>query len=502
VKIRTADVVGALGLATDLGMRADFGHSLRSTSLAMGVADRLGLSEAERQQVFYVTPLLYVGCTAELNTVVEAFGDEEVFRLRIAPIAYDSPARMLRAMVSLAGSDARGPARLVARTQAVAKLRHMPQVMRAHCEVGGLYAEALGLPQHVRDVMPAIYERWDGRGGPNGLRGEEIPVAARIAQLAHDLDVQASVRKPDDVEPVLRARAGRAFDPAIVDAALEVGHDTAVSWDDVLACEPEPVLGRKDEEIDVALACLSTFEELISGFLLGHGAAVSALAGQTASLLGLPEEEIALVRRAGLVHDVGRVAIPVGIWERAGALGADDWERVRLHAYQTGRVLANSRWLQEIGTLVAAHHERCDGNGYHQGSPGAHLSTAARVLAAADVYCAMRADRPYRPARSEEQAVNELRAEAALGRLDENVVETLLAAASGTKPRPVSDRLTAREIEVVRLLAQGRPNKQIARALGITVKTVDNHVQRIYAKAGVSSRSAATVWAMQRGLLA
>jgi hypothetical protein len=261
--------------------------------VATWVADRLGLSGSERQQVFYVTPLLYVGCTAELSMVVEALGDEEVFRLRIAPIAYDSPARMMRAMVSLAGSESRGPARMVARVQAVAKLRFMPQVMRAHCEVGALYAEALGLPQPVRDVMPAIYERWDGRGGPSGMRAEHIPVAARIAQVAHDLDVQACVRGPEHVEPVLRARAGRAFDPEIVEAALAVGDHCAASWDDVLDCEPEPVLGRRDEEIDVALACLAAFEELISGFLCGHGAAVSALAGETAARLGLPVEEVA-----------------------------------------------------------------------------------------------------------------------------------------------------------------------------------------------------------------
>jgi HD-GYP domain-containing protein (c-di-GMP phosphodiesterase class II) len=505
VEVRTAEVVGALGLATDLGMRADFEHSVRSTWLAMRVADRLGLNEAERQQVFYVTPLLYVGCTAELATVVEAFGDEEVFRLRIAPIAYDSPVRMMRTMVSLAGSESRRPFRMVARAQAIGQLRHMPQVMRAHCEVGALHAEALGLPQHVRDAMPALYERWDGRGGPEGLRGGQIPTAVRIAQIAHDLDVQTGLRAPEDVDAVMRARAGHAFDPAIVAVALEVapevGRDGAASWDSVLACEPEPVLHRCNDEIDDALACLAAFEELMSPFLPGHAAAVSALAGRTASRLGLPEDKIAQVRRAGLVHDVGRVAVPVGVWERAGALGAGDWERVRLHAYQSGRVLARSPWLREIGGLVAAHHERCDGSGYHQGSPGAHLTTAARVLAAADVYCAMRADRPYRPALSEQDAARELRVEASSGRLDNDVVETLIAVASGTRRRPLTDQLTPREVDVLRLLAQGRPNKQIARTLGISVKTVDNHLQRMYAKAGVSTRAAATVWAMQRGLL-
>jgi HD-GYP domain-containing protein (c-di-GMP phosphodiesterase class II) len=505
VQVRTAEVVGALGLATDLGMRADFEHSLRSSCIAMRIADRLHLNDVERQQVFYVTPLLYLGCTADLGAVVDAFGDEEAFRIEVAPIAYDAPSRLARTMLSMAGAPARGPARLLARTRALALLpTAMPRMMRAHCEVASLHAERLGLPEHIRSVFPAIYERWDGKGGPNRLKGSDIPVAARVAQVAHDLDVQRSVRAPDEVAAVMQARAGRAFDPELVDAAFDLGPDPSVgtTWDGVLAVEPEPVLVLTDDGIDAALECLGEFAELISPYFRGHAAAVSTLAADTAARLGLDPDTVAAVRRAGLVHDVGRASVPVGIWDRPDVLTPADWERVRLHAYHSSRVLSKTPWLRDIGLIAAAHHERCDGSGYHQGAPAAHLSLAARVLAAADAYCAMTADRPHRAALAPEVAAKQLQADAAAGSLDGQVVDALLAAAEGAAPASTSDRLTPRETEVLRLIAHGRANKQIARELNISAKTVDNHVQRIYGKAGVSTRAAATLWAMQRGLLA
>ena len=114
MRVRTAEVVAALSLATDLGMRAPFEHGLRGTCYAMRLTDALGLHTNERRQVFHICALLYVGCTAELDAVVGAFGDEEQFRLRVAPVAYDMPGRMARVMLSMAGYPAHGPARVVA----------------------------------------------------------------------------------------------------------------------------------------------------------------------------------------------------------------------------------------------------------------------------------------------------------------------------------------------------------------------------------------------------
>jgi HD-GYP domain-containing protein (c-di-GMP phosphodiesterase class II) len=278
---------------------------------------------------------------------------------------------------------------------------------------------------------------------------------------------------------------------------------TDSAWDMMLAAEPEPVGYLDDSEIDDALAALGAFSELISPYLRVHGAAVSAIAAEAAARLGLAPDEVALVRRAGLVQDVGRVTVPLSVWDQPGPLGPDDWERVRLHAYHSGRVLACTPWLSEIGAVASLHHERCDGSGYHRGSPAAQLPVTARVLAAADAFCAMVKDRPHRAAVDAAAAARQLRAQAAAGCLDPTVVETVLAVGAGAPARRVSgsDALTAREVEVLRLLGRGAANKQIARTLSISAKTVDNHVQRIYAKAGVSTRAAATVWAIRRGLL-
>ena len=164
-------------------------------------------------------------------------------------------------------------------------------------------------------------------------------------------------------------------------------------------------------------------------------------------------------------------------------------------------MLAKSAQLAGIGVIASAHHERCDGSGYHRGTGASELPRTARVLAVADAYAAMRADRPHRAALSATRAADELRSEVRHGRLDQTAVDAVLAAAGhGRAPDAIPD-LTARETEVLRLVARGAANKQIARTLGISAKTVDNHVQHIYAKAAVSTRAAATLWAIQRGLL-
>ena len=503
MRVRTAEVAGALSLATDLGMRAEFEHGLRATRYAMRLGEILGADAATMQASYYVSLLLYVGCTADLDLLSDAFGDEEDFRVRVAPIAYGPPGPMMRAMLPMAGRPATGARRIVATARTLVRLpREMPRMMRTHCEVSRLHVGQLGLPDKVRDVVGAAYERWDGKGGPSRLRGDEIPLAVRIAHVAHDLDQQRSVHGTD-ADDVLRERAGRAFDPSIVAAALSLDtlDGAESSWHATLAAEPEPVLFTEDAALDRSLTCFGAFAELIAPFLRGHSTVVADLAARAAAAIGLDDAEVALVRRAGLVHDVGRVTVPVRVWERAGPLGPDDWERVRLHAYHGGRVLAKSAQLAGIGVIASAHHERCDGSGYHRGTGAAELPRTARVLAVADAYAAMRADRPHRPALAATRAADELRSEVRHGRLDQTAVDAVLAVAGhGRAPGAMPD-LTARETEVLRLVARGAANKQIARTLGISAKTVDNHVQHIYAKAAVSTRAAATLWAIQRGLL-
>jgi HD-GYP domain-containing protein (c-di-GMP phosphodiesterase class II) len=192
-----------------------------------------------------------------------------------------------------------------------------------------------------------------------------------------------------------------------------------------------------------------------------------------------------------------------GIWQKPGPLTPDEWEQVRLHPYHTERVLSRSPFLSALAPVAGAHHERLDGSGYHRGSVGAELALPARLLAAADVYHAMTEPRPHRDPVPPERAAEELGREASAGRLDVDAVAAVVEAAGQRVPRVERPAgLTEREVEVVAMLARGRQTKQVARALGISVKTADRHVQNAYRKIGVSTRAGATLFAMEHGLAA
>lgn len=277
------------------------------------------------------------------------------------------------------------------------------------------------------------------------------------------------------------------------------------SWEAVLALEPGVRLYLSEEQFDTACQAIADFADLKSPYTLGHSSAVAELAAGAARQCGLPEEDVVAIRRAGLLHDVGRVGISVTIWDKPGPLSEREWERVRLHSYYTERVLARPAALARLGALAALHHERLDGSGYHRGASAGSLPPAARILAAADVYHAMIEPRPHRPARTPEAAAEELRREARAGRLDSEAVNALLAAA-GHRVRSARRELLAglseRELEVLRLIARGHSKKQVASLLTISEKTVDNHIQHIYSKIGVSTRAGATLFAMEHDLLA
>ncbi len=274
-------------------------------------------------------------------------------------------------------------------------------------------------------------------------------------------------------------------------------------WAEVLDREPRPSLMLRGEEIDAALSAMADFADLVSPYLAGHSSRVSDLAGGAARIAGLPEDQVVAVRRAGLLHDLGRVAVPARIWGQPGPLAAADWEQVRLHPYYTERVAAPCAFLADLAHISGCHHERLDGSGYHRGATAAALSGTQRLLAAADAFHTKTEPRAHRPARSHDEAAAYVQEESRAGRLDPDAVHAVVAAA-GLRPDPVARPagLTVREAQVVGLLARGLQTKQIARALGVSAKTADRHIQNSYAKIGVSTRAAAAVFAMQHGLVA
>jgi HD-GYP domain-containing protein (c-di-GMP phosphodiesterase class II) len=327
--------------------------------------------------------------------------------------------------------------------------------------------------------------------------------------VAEASEVFLRTKGVDAAVEMVRARRGGHFDPAVVEA-VERGPATLFhgieehSVEELLELDPLQRPPMTDAELDVALAAVGDFCDLRCGYFAGHSQGTADLVSSACELLSVPATEAMLARRAALVHDVGRFGVSATVWDRPGPLPSGDRERMRMHTYYVERIFSRPEPLRRVGHLAATHHERPDGSGYHRGHGGASLSLAARVLAAADAYHAMTQRRPHRPARTGADAAREVRAEADGGRFDPVATDAVLSAAgqAGGRARAGGPAgLTAREGDVLALLAQGLANKAIARELQISPKTIGNHVERIYMKLGVTNRAAATMRAVQHGLL-
>ena len=236
-----------------------------------------------------------------------------------------------------------------------------------------MLAARLTMSQPVRDALACTFERWNGKGQPNGVKGERIPLAMRIVHLTHDAEALARLRSPAEAIALIRERSGRAYDPGLVAEFLPAAAgcfgrlDKLDPWDAVLACEPEPRQQFRGEDLDSALEVAADFIDLKDPFTAGHSRQVAALAAGACQRAGLPAAEVARARRAGLVHDLGRTAVRNSIWDKPAALTRAEVDRVQMHPLLTEQMLRRAGALGELNPLAACHHERADGSGYFKG---------------------------------------------------------------------------------------------------------------------------------------
>ena len=508
-RVRLAELVAALSLGVDLGFGQPMEHVLRQCLIALRLAGCAGLAEPDRATVYYTALLVNIGCHSDAHEQAKWFGDD--IKLKSGKYLYEfGSVRGTLATMRLIGAGNPALQRFrVGLEFALTGRRELDGMIAQHARLAQALAEQLGLPGQVRTAVGAAYEQWDGRGWPGRLRADAVPVAARIAQLSEFTEVAYRVGGIDGATALARKRAGRQFDPGL--AALLCGHAAEIlggltmvpAWPAVIAAEPELAVRLSPAQLDGALTAIANFVDLKSPFMLGHSAGVADLAEGAGGRLGLPPAEVLLLRRAGLVHGFGRLGVSNSIWDRPGPLSAGEWERVRMFPYLTERMLHQSAALAPLGEIAVQLRERLDGSGYPRGLSGAAISRPARVLGAADAYQSMREPRPYRPALTAAAAAAELRAGVRAGRLDGPAVAAVLEAAGHRVPRrrEAVRGLTAREVEVLVLLARGMSNKQIAERLVITPKTASNHVEHIYAKIDAANRAAAALFAVQHGLL-
>ena len=508
-RVRLAELVAALSLGIDLGFGQPMEHVLRQCLIALRLAERIGLDEEERAVVYYTALLINVGCHSDAHEQAKWFGDD----IALKSLKYEHEFGRVRAATTTLRMLGRGNPPLhrfrLGLEFALSGHREVDDMIVHHTQVARSLGEQLGLSDGVLRAISHAYEQWDGKGWPGELAGEQVPLAARLAQVAEYVEVAHRVGGADGARVVARKRSGGQFDPAlaalvIADAEMLLsGLDAVGTWDAVIAAEPALAVVLTGQRIDAALLAIATFVDLKSPYTLGHAREVGALAAAAGGRLGMTEHEVSALRRAGLVHDLGRLGISNSILDKPGALGAGEWERIRIHPYLTERMLQQSEALAPLGAIAVQHRERLDGSGYPRALAGGAISRPARILGAADAYQAMREPRPHREALAPDAAAAELRDEVRAGRLDADAVEAVLGAAGHrVTRRPEGPAgLTAREIEVLRLLSRGLSNRQIAERLVIAPKTVGNHVEHIYAKIDASSRATASLFAMQHGLI-
>lgn len=507
--LRLAEAAGVLSLATDLAMGQPLEHGLRTAVLAVRLAEAMCLPEDDRVTVFYTGVLHFAGCTAESEIDARFFGDELAARPQMMAAAFGSRLDLVTTAARVAHPGLARPARAAAMARSVfGGVAEFRRWAASHCDVARVLGARMGLSEQVQSALRHLWERWDGKGMPGELRGEQIPLAVRLMQVAQDADMAWQHGGTELAGRILAERSGSGLDPRAVRAFLEHGDQIYEGmgapsvWAEAMRAEPGPQPAVNGDRLDACLSAIADFADLKSMWTIGHSRAVAQLAGQAAAEARLASADIVLLRRAGLVHDIGRIAVPVNVWAKPGPLNRDEREQVRLHAYHSERVLDAAAGLRPLARLAGSHGERCDGSGYHRGSRAGDLPLTAWLLAAADCYQAMREPRPHRAALSAAAAADQLSQEMEAGKLTPEAVNAVLTAA-GQPRQPVRRPagLSERECEVLSLLARGMATKQVARQLGISPKTCDHHIQSLYSKAGVYTRAGATLFALEHGLI-
>ena len=508
--IRTAEVVGALSLATDLGTGQPLEHALRAAVLSVRLGELAGATGPELVDTYYVALLHASGCTSNGHEAAKLFGDDIAHRAAFFLIDPANSAEVLEFYRANVGVGHTPEVRAAIVEDAIANAApRARESFATMCEVAQRFAGWLGLNSEIQAALEYVFARWDGKGFPD-VRGDAIPLPMRLLHVGRDISLFLTAGGPDEARSVIERRTGAAYDPRLAGLAVRnlpellAELDETQLWDQALEIEPAPRAWIEGDRIDSAFAAIGALTGLKSPWLREHSTGVADLAEAAAWRVGLPATSVTLIRRAALAHDLGRVGVTNAIWEKPGRLGFGDWERVRLHPHYTERAFVQSRALAPVGQLAGSHHERLDGTGYHRGTTAQGLDQPARILAAADCYGAMREARPYRSALAADAAELELLREADEGRLDREAVDAVLNAAGHRvrqRPRDLPAGLTERELEVLLVLARGESNQAIAEGLGISVKTVGHHVQHVYQKAGVRSRAAATLWAFEHDLV-
>lgn len=480
--LRVFDAVKAIAFVGDLSMGQPTDHSPRTAWLAQRLADAAGLLPWEADVAREAALLRWSGCTANASEFTDLLGDD--VNGREAMLAMRPS--WTEAIDAAGGVD-----------YAVSPLA------RIHCEVSSEVGRILGLGEATESTLRHIFEAYDGSGMPNRLARGEIPQAVFVVGLAGDLEILSRNYGLERARTLIRSKADRKYPSGLADRLI----DGAAEWLGELDRQDQDQLERA---VLTERMSLSTAPELIADvvdlklpWMTGFSRRVARSAAQCCRQLGMGDTS-EVVYRAGLIHGLGRAAVPNATWMAPAALSASAWEKIRLVPYWTSRAGKQIPALAAEADIASYGYERLDGSGYFRGVSGPAIPQENRVLATAIVWEALRSRRPWREALTVSQATVHLRREAEGGRLDRDIVEAIITPTSQSgaiRAKAADSPLSRRETEVLRHISLGASNKEAARTLGLSPRTIASHVESVFRKLGCSTRAAATLKASTLGLL-
>jgi putative nucleotidyltransferase with HDIG domain len=439
--ISVSEVISALSYALDLTEGRPMGHSVRACMIGMKLAAQIGLPASEQGDLYYALVLKDAGCSSNSSRLfhilnaddLRAKGDLktkdwtrvgwESLHYALTHIATGMPfVQRMQRLLQVAATQQRDSCDLV-------KIR---------CERGAYIAQRLGFSASTSSAIHSLDEHWNGRGYPDGRRKTDIPLFSRIANLAQTLEVFHSVHGPEAAVAAATNRSGRWFDPDLVKAAVSLsahgdlwaGLDSEDIIQAALAFEPEQRrMTANEETIDNICNAFAEIIDAKSPFTYRHSNGVADAALDIGQAFGMSARDLRLLRRAALLHDIGKLSVSNTILEKPGKLTNEEWKVVHDHPYYTFQILKRIPGFEELASEAAAHHEKLDGTGYWQGWHADQMSSFARILVVADIFDALRAKRPYRDSLPLEKVFEIMRADAPRA-LDLPSLEALIAAKS------------------------------------------------------------------------
>lgn len=506
-RLHLAELLGSLSLATDMGTASPPETALGTTIMATRLARRSGVSGEGLATTYYAGITRMLGCTATaMEGASLAAGEDQRLNLALLSCDWSDAAEVEAALGKSLPAELPAEQRRAAIGNVVEAHPQIAGVAGLHCVQAMMFTRRLPVPEAVPEIIEHMWARWDGRYP--GASGGEIPLPARIIPLARAAELARRAGGRAAVEALTRERSGTEFDPGLCEALraglddLFDGLDAPSLWDAFLDEEPGVHVLLGTDQARTVAETFADFADQKSGWFAGHSRRVSELAAGAAASLGLAEEEVERIRLAALMHDIGRVAVRNGIWDKPGSLAPRERQIAQSHSFHTASVLELSPALTHLAVLAAAAQERADGSGYHRGIRA--IEPATGLLGAANVYDAMTHDRPWRAAFGADSAAEQIQAMCGAGTLHGECAAAVLtqAGSSGAVAPVYPAGLTSREVAVLQLLVTGMPTKTVAARLTISVKTADHHIQSIYDKVGARGRAPVALFALEHGLAA